>query len=244
MDETNFTTNGLLEIEITDDSQELMKKVFDLEKSNEELTKQLRNIEHKSDQKLNELQIENEKLQKTIKSQDSLIQSLKEASSPLKSNIENAEYENNISQLESKNLLNEQSILNLKRQNQNLSIENSNLKFEIEKLQMNEGFSSSSKDTKETSECSEELTLEEAKTYLSELMTENDDLKREIKEMGEKALEMLTEKEVANLEMKEKLDEVIEKNRNEVNLLLNQIHDFKEKITELEDNVCNIKISS
>ena len=135
MDE--FSTNNLLSLDITDDTSELTKKIIDLENKNEDLTKQIRQLEHKSEQKLNEIQIENDKLLKIIKSQESLINSLHEASSPIKVNTENLELEKAISELQSKNLLIEQNLFDLKRQYQNQNIENSNLKFEIEKMQIN-----------------------------------------------------------------------------------------------------------
>ena len=82
-----------------------------------------------------------------------------------------------------------------------------------------------------------ELTLEEAKTLLSDFMNENEELKKEKTEIGEKALQMLADKEVEKIELQEKLNKVVEQYRNESNKFINEIQEYKEKILDFESKV-------
>jgi len=168
-------------------------------------------ITDKSEVKIeNVMKIENViKLHKKIKSQEGLIETLRrEASTTARSSENEIIYENNMSEIQSKNILAEQSLLNLKRQYQTLMVENKNLQFELEKSQMNLSISS------------------------QEMNSSNS--KPEQEKLAEKALQMLKDKEKLNKEFKEKLEETIEINRAEVNKLLLEIHDYKERIKELE----------
>ncbi len=211
-------------------------QITNLTNERDDLEKELRAKQHEFELKINELHIENEKINKTKDSLEEFVNSLKNPSKA-NQNIEKDkmifEKEKLYSELESKYLLVEQDSQDVKRQNQKLNVEISNLKFVIEKLHLNAGKSESSTKIK-TNEDDVGISLEEAKLLLSELMTENDDLKKEKTLVEEKALQILTDKELENLELKEKLEQLTGEHRNEVNALLNEATDYREKIIELE----------
>lgn len=220
-----------------DENVKLIKEKEELEKTN-------RHLQHELDTTTQELKLENEKLIKTNQSLETLVGELKKSTkSGNDSQKENLlhEKEKIISEMESRFLLVEQALQDVKRQNQSLNMDNSNLKFEIEKLKLNEGSGSGSKDKVKANEDDEnELTLEEAKTLLSDFMTECDDLKKEKAEMGEKALQMLSDKELELIELRDKLDSTIQEGRLGLNHLMNEVQELKEKIIELRGGKSNV----
>lgn len=240
MNLNNFTSvdsTTSIDFNLEKDLKDMNDKIVALEKEKDELEKENRKLKHEHETNSEELKIENEKLKKTNQSLEALLESLKKTPKV----DELAEKDKVIYQkdkingeLESKILLLETSLQDYKRQAQNLNMENSSLKIEIEKLNLQGSSNSTSVSRAVVDEEEGELTLEEAKQLLSDFMTENDELKKEKAEMGEKALEMLTQKEMENLEVKEKFDAQIQGHRNEVNALLNEIQDLKDKILELD----------
>ena len=231
--------------EVINVTKNLIEQVNQLKLEKETANKDKRTQTHELEHKINELQIENDKLSKSNLSLESLLESLKQpaVSRRTTKSLEIIdkdriihEMEKQFAELESKFLIQDQSLQDLKRHNQMLNIENSDLKFEIEKLKLNSINSINSNNINKANDDDGELTLEEAKTILSEFMNENDDLKKEKALLGEKALQMLTEKEVENMNMREKFDKMIEDNREEMVSLLNEIQDYKERIIDLEGN--------
>jgi len=222
-----------LEKEIRDRGEHILK----LKQEKDEFEKEKRTLKHDFEQSFQEIKLENEKLSNTIISLESLVESLKNTSKTeelVEKDKLLHEKEKQLSEFESKYLILEQSFQDVKRQNQNITIENTNQKFEIEKLKLNDQ-SNMSLNILKMGEEETELTLEEAKTLLSDYINENDDLKKEKEEISQKALQMLSEKELLLLELRENYDKFVEDHRKEVNVLLNQIQDYKEKIIELDD---------
>jgi len=202
------------ELDFGDDMSDLLQKVNTLTTENDDLRKQLREKDHDSEQKLTELQNEVDRLTKTNNNLDRLLKVLK------KGNDADTKLENKriMSELESRVLVLEQSEQNLKRKNKDLSTEISNLKLENEKLTMKLG--NESHHVVNTNDYGNDLTSEEAKNIINELLTEIEDLKQEKSDIGEKALEALAEKEMENLKITEDLEVIKDINNTEIRRLI------------------------
>jgi hypothetical protein len=131
-----------------------------------------------------------------------------------------------IPELENRILVLEQSEQNLKRQKQNLQIEVSELKIQVEKCKISNNPSSLS--TNKYDEW-KDLTLSEAKDLINELLSEIEEIKKEKSEISTKALNMLTEKELTNLELREQLEELRNSQYLEINNLAKSIYSKEEQ---------------
>jgi hypothetical protein len=129
---------------------------------------------------------------------------------------------NIISDLESKILVYEQNEQNLKRQNQKLQIEISELHMEINKLIIITD-NIKEKDVHHNTHLNDfpNITLKESQEMLIELLAEIEELKKEKQEMMEKALNMLTEKELVIMQLRENLEELNNNQYKELNALTN-----------------------
>ena len=112
----------------------------------------------------------------------------------------------------------------------NLNVEISDLKIELEKSALK---LSQSEEKNNESGGFEQLD-EETKTMLNELMQEIEDLKKEKNEISEKALNALTEKELENLEIREKLDMIQQEHHKEMNSILQKNHDMQIELNQRE----------
>jgi len=233
-DMSQYDSNASIDFNLEKELKELGDRNTRLNQEKDEIEKQHRTLLHNYEQTVNEVKMENEKLLKTVASLEKLVESLKKDNNKddfsEKDNIL-CEKEKRISLLETNVLLLEQSLQDVKRQRQSINMQNANLKFEIEKLKLNE--SSGSSGTKINTEDENELTLEEAKNLISDFMTEIDDLKKEKEDMGEKALQLLSEKEIEKMELSEKLEQMEHEKRNEIKALMNQLQEYREKLIEM-----------
>ncbi len=230
MDSTDYANNTLSseisDVDVGEDILEINMKVGALTKENEEFRKELRDLQHNKDFKISELEVECQKLRETNKSLDELVTTLKKAPDS-QSRLENKKI---ISELESKVVMLQQSEQNLKRKKQEQGMEISNLKIEIEKLNIHQ--EQEAEKQKVTSNDFNEEMAEEAKNIINELLGEIEDLKKEKTEMGEKAINALTEKEMKNLN----LSEEIEGMKSNYNLELHNL------ILQLEDSITKIEM--
>ena len=219
----DYFTNDTEQLEIGNDIDELLLKVQKLSSENEDLTKRLREKEHEFSQSLVEVKIENETLKRSNDNLESLMKTYKSMSNSSQDTAELEQLSKLVNELEKKLLLTEQSELNLKRQNQTSQMQIRDLKFEVEKLTL------SKSETKPTLQDSSDLENldEETKNLLNLLMTENEDLKREKNEVSEKALAMLTQKEIELIESQEKMEELKISHQAEIRNLMSQLGELK-----------------
>ena len=187
----------------TNEIEELILNNQKLITDNENLNKKLRELEHNFTQTNSQSAMEIEKLKRSNNNLEELLKSIK-CEPKLDKNGDNPdaksadELELIVTDLENQVFLLETSEQNLKRQIQALNIENSNFKLEIGKLTI----SSSNRENNFPKPSSDELNVdnldEETRLLLTELMTEVEELKKEKNEISEKALNMITEKEIEN----------------------------------------------
>jgi len=220
------------DLDLGRDVEELMLKIDKLSSENETLRKLMREKEHDSSQQIGELNMENEKLGGINKGLEELLNTYQE-NFKIDYKEEKAELQEQIENLENNLFLTEQSESNLKRQIQNLNMENSNLKLEINKLTINTKKEASLITSNQHGDNFENLD-QETKNLIAELMNEIDDLKNEKNEISEKALNLLTEKELEVMEIKEQLEEIKNQSSIETRKLLDQIRELK---YENENNI-------
>jgi len=223
------------DLELNEEISEIMSRNKFLFEQNENLKKELREVNHNKDQVITELSIENKNLKENVNSLEELLNTYKSS----KDNKSRVDTKKTISDLESKVIYLEQSEQNLKRKIQQLNVELSNLRLENEKLDFQQD---KEKDNTPTKVCvtspdlTDDLTLEEAKNLINEIMTENEELKLEKCEMGDKALNMLTEKEIEIMNLGEEIEqknqeikEILQKFESERQELRYQINTLERK---------------
>jgi hypothetical protein len=216
------------EIDIQDGTGELLKAVNKLQLESEQLNKSLREKEHNYSQNIQALSIENENLSSTLKTVQNLLASYKYQQGGGDKQIESLEIQ--VSELENKLFQSEQNEMNLKRVNQTLQIDISNLNIEIDRLKIRKNENTNVFRRQNTHESLDE----EAKKLLTELMNEIDELKKDNNEISEKALNLLTEKELLIMELREELSDIKTLNKAEINRLMGIINDLKLQLDENE----------
>jgi hypothetical protein len=229
----DYMTTESSEIEIGNDHEELLLKVQKLSTENEDLNKKLREKEHEFSQSTTELQMQNDTLKRSNDNLESLVKTYKSMSNT-SHNGDLEELSQIVNELEKKLLITEQSELNLKRQNQSLNMQVRDLKFEMEKLSLNKGKDSSKSSMQEVSDL--DNLDEETKNLLTMLMTENDDLKREKNEVSDKALNMLTQKEVEIIELQEKIDDLKKTHQEEMNKIISKMGELKSDLVDKNED--------
>jgi hypothetical protein len=228
----DYMTTESTDLDIGNDHEELLLKVQKLTNENEELTKKLREKEHEFSQSTTELQMDNQTLKRSNDNLESLVKTYKTMSNTSQ-NSDLEELNKIVNELEKKLLITEQSELNLKRQNQSLNMQVRDLKFEVEKLTLNNN-STSKSSVQEVSDL--DNLDEETKNLLTMLMTENEDLKREKNEVSDKALNMLTQKEVEIIELQEKIDELKKNHQDEMNKIMSQMGELKSDLVDKNED--------
>lgn len=217
-----------------DDLMELNKK---LTEENEAVTKKIREIEHDLKQKIVELEMKNENIKRSYTNLEGLLityQSNSTVTSTNNNSKEIEELEHKVTDLENKIFIREQSELSLKRANQELNIEISNLRIEVNKLMINgtphkkEYFTMKSTDGDNIDDTT--------KLLLTELMNEIDELKTQKNDISENALNILTQKELEVMELREEIDQIKESYKQEINTLHQVMNNLK---GELEENTWN-----
>lgn len=209
---------------INQENKNMRDQILNLQTELEKVQKEKREITYQSDQQISALKHKIESLENHTKSLEELNKSLKDenASASGKDIISNLE--SKLAESENKVFLCEQREMNLKRQIHTLNIEVSDLKIEIEKINFSRPSDDTNNSTKDTYL---ENMDDETQKLLSGLMAEIEELKREKNELSEKALNLVTEKELENMELKEKLDQVQEAHHNEINELLIRFNDLQ-----------------
>jgi chromosome segregation ATPase len=236
MNHTYSTTDSEIDVG-GNDVEELLIKIQKLTTENESLGKSLREKDHVINQKSTENQMEIEKLKRSNENLEGLLNAYKAqpqitatVTPSQQGSIE--ELENKIAELENKLFLVEQNEHNTKRQNQTLNMEITNLKLEIDKLSINmKSFPSSvsvlKKDDNKELEGDENID-DKTKTRLIELIKENE----ELVDVRESLLNMVTEKEMESAELREQLDGIKEEHTNEMNQLIAQMEELKNKLDD------------
>ena len=213
------------EIDLGDDLGDLLHKINKLTDDNEELNKALRERDHEHETQVSEYKIQIDRLTETNLSLEKLLSVLKQSSgSEAKLEIKKI-----MSEQESKIVVLQQSEQNLKRKNYELIKEVSNLKLENEKIKMQ--LETEKHEILNNNDYGDDLTKEEAKHIINELLTEIEDLKQEKTEVGEKALIALTEKELENVRLTEEMEEMKATHNKELH---RQILEIQYYTTQLE----------
>jgi chromosome segregation ATPase len=234
--------------DIGDDLQDLLQKNSKLIADVEALKKEICEKEHGLTQRIKELEIENEKLKGLVKNHEELAKNLKNPkpqSVIIPHGNKSGENSHVILELEQKLADFENQIFHLKqseqellRQNQTLKREISDLNLDIDKIKMN----ASKKETKniyaKLNESCDMIDLdnmdEEKKLIFQELVKGFEDLKKENQELKENAITALTEKEMANIELREQIEEMKTKFNVERNNFIEEISKYKTRLNDIE----------
>jgi chromosome segregation ATPase len=211
-------------------TQGLLLRLQSFEIENEQLSKTIREREHSFHQKIKELTLENETIKRSYSNIENLLTTYKRQSTTEIEKI--TSLDNQISELENKLFLCQQNEMNLKRQNQNLTLDISNLNLDIEKLRIINKSDNSAILTRHDQQETLEGVDEETKKLLLEMMNEIDELKKENNQIAENALNMLTEKELSIMELREQIDEGKSVNKNEIARLVGVINDLNSQLNE------------
>jgi chromosome segregation ATPase len=229
------------DIDLNDETQELLQTVNRLQIENEQLGKSLREKEHILTQTIKSLTMENENLNRSLKNAETLISTYKSQQDNENSKDQKVEELSlQISELESKLFESEQNEMNLKRHNQNLMLDIGNLNIEIDRLRIGKTekpasvLASSALVRKNTADSHQ--SAEETSKIITELMNDVEELKKENNDISEKALNMLTEKELLIMELRDHVDEVKSTGKSEINKLMGIINDLRQQIEDNEYN--------
>ena len=230
-------TTDFSEIENCDeDVHELIIKVNNLSSQNEILGKKLREQDHNFTSKLEEYIIENNKLKSTNYSIEELLKSYKNQSM-IKDVSSSHNFEIELIDFKSKFTLLEQNEQNLKRKNMTLNREISDLKIKIDSLLL--GFGSGEQKEMKLNDDFYDLDKldEEKKLLIKEVLIDYEELKKQNLDLTENALNMIADKEMTNMELRETIDQLKEKYNSEINKLRNEVHEYKRKC--LNSNILN-----
>jgi hypothetical protein len=217
MSHISITESDISENDFGEDYKDAIEKSITLAKELDDVKILLKDKEFELNTIIQSLTLENENLKKSIQSYSELVEYYKGS----ENRTHNLINENNntesyyiIRQQESKLLITEQNEYNLKREIINLKSTISELKSEIEKNNNNNNNSK---------------IIEFDENEVKELINEIEDLKRQNNQISERALNMLTEKELIVLQLKEEIEELKEIIRaNE-----EEIHNLKEELYSL-----------
>ena len=231
--------------DIGDEMKELLMNNNKLRTEIDLLKKENKENEHTMSSHIKQLEIENEKLKSSVKSLEDLLKSFKnsKSNSVIVNNQQNKgnDSNNQILELEKKISDYENTIFHLKsteqdliRQNQALKRENSDLNLDIDKLKMNLNKNTNSNIYGIQYENLDNIDLDnmddEKKLIIQELFKAYEETKKENQDLKENAINTLTEKEMANMELREQIEDLKNKYSKEVKTYLDQIHVYKTKL--------------
>lgn len=199
-----------------DEYQELSNKNNNLLNELENIRKELKDKEYEMMNTITMLELDNEKLKSTNNSYEDLLEFYKnQETSNIKTSTgaelmkRNIELTNKVNDLEAKLFASEQNDHNLKRENFTLNSVINDYKYEIEKLQNDESLKRERKISNTNSDNDNRINnLELNEDDLDNLILEIEDLRREKTEIQERALNMLTEKEIIVIELREQIDDL------------------------------------
>ena len=233
-----------------DDMQDLLNKNNKLSLEIELLNKDYREKEYLLNRKLKELENENEKLKSQNKNLEELLKTYKNTkpASAISNNQTNKTIEANdiiinilnqkISDFENNIFHLTQSEQDLIRQNQSLKREISDLNLDIDKLKINSSKNNTKNINSKMNESCDLIDLDnmddEKKIIIQELIKEFEETKKENLELREKAINTLTEKEIANMALRDQIDELKNKFNLEINNYIQQIQSYKTKLNDIE----------
>ena len=235
--------------DIGDEMKELLMNNNKLRTEIDLLKKENKENEHTMSSHIKQLEIENEKLKSSVKSLEDLLKSFKnsKSNSVIVNNQQNKgnDSNNQILELEKKISDYENTIFHLKsteqdliRQNQALKRENSDLNLDIDKLKMNLNKNTNSNIYGIQYENLDNIDLDnmddEKKLIIQELFKAYEETKKENQDLKENAINTLTEKEMANMELREQIEDLKNKYSKEVKTYLDQIHVYKTKLNDIE----------
>ncbi len=230
---TYLSTDGSEIVDVGEDIQDLMIKVNNLESQNEFLVKQLRETEHNMKSQLEELKIQNTSLKRTNESLEELLKSYKNQGTTKPENSP-VDSQKKLRELESKLLLIEQSEQNLKRTNQSLNREILDLRIKVDNLTLGGGDKNGKKEqTLDEDFYDLDNMDEEKKVLIKEVLKDYEDVKKENLELRENALNTIAEKEMANIDLRDKIEQMKEKYNAEIHKLMLEVQDYRSKCMDV-----------
>jgi hypothetical protein len=205
-------TSSEMSNEANDDYNEILQKSLLITIELDDTKRLLKDKEFELNTQIKTLSNENDNLKKTVQSFTELVEYYKQQDNKKSDSVIlefqsiNTELNNKVSELANKLLMTEQREYNLKREVISLNSTIGELKMEIEKNNKN-------------------VTISEGE--LKDLLTELEDLRKENNDISERALNMLTEKEMLLIQMKEEIDGLkssITKKDEEIAVLKDDLH--------------------
>jgi hypothetical protein len=230
---TYLSTDGSEIVDVGEDIQDLMIKVNNLESQNEFLVKQLRETEHNMKSQLEELKIQNTSLKRTNESLEELLKSYKNNGTNKTENSP-VDSQRRLRELESKLLLIEQSEQNLKRTNQSLNREILDLRIKVDNLNLGGGNKNGKKEQAMDEDFYDLDNMdEEKKVLIKEVLKDYEDVKKENLELRENALNTIAEKEMANIDLRDKIEQMKEKYNAEIQKLMLEVQDYRSRCMDV-----------